>query len=336
MRRLLSPALVLIFAAPAAAQLDGSFTLRANDRDDRVHVNLQYADGRSNHGRSFERSEFSDVSRNGDRISFTLRRDPGTFKFEGRGTMDRAAGWYDFAANTEFGRELERLGFRGADAKALFVFALDDLTVVKVKQLKQLVSDDLDTEDLVRLINHGAGVKYIQSMTDMGFKRLTSDEYRRARDHGVSAEFAREMADLGIKLPLDELIRMRDHGVSPEYVKGMRDAGFKVGHDELVRARDHGVSADFLKRMRDLGYDRLSLAEYIRMRDHGVSPDYVEAMRAEGFKNLSADDLIRLRNHGISANYVRRVKELFKESPSVDQIIRLRTRGDIGSRDQEP
>jgi hypothetical protein len=331
MLRVTLPLAILLFVStPAAAQMDGAFTLRQSRDDKQVNLNLQYGDGRSNYGRNFDRAEFSDVNRAGDRITFALRRAAGTFTFDGKGSMDRAAGSYDFAPNQDFRREMERAGFAELDDKAMFVFALDDLTVARVKQLQGLVSDKLDTTQLVRLINHGAGVRYVQAMTDSGFKNLTSDEYRRARDHGVSADFAREMADLGIKLPLDELVRMRDHGVSADYVRAMRDAGHKVSHDELVRARDHGVTADFITRMSKLGFDGLSLSEYVRMRDHGVTADYVEAIRDAGLSKFSASDIVRLRDHGISANYVRRTKELFKETPSVEQIIRLRTRGDIG------
>ena len=330
MKLLSLPVFFLAMVVPAATQLDGAFTLRSSDKDDRVSLNLQCEDGRSNFGRMVERSAFTEIVRAGDRVTFNLRREPGTFAFEGRGTMDRASGSYLFTANPQFVRQMETLGYRELEPSALFVLALDDLTVAKVKQLEQMVSNKLDTGELVRLINHGAGHKYIQAMTDLGFKNLTSDEYRRARDHGVSESFVREMADLGMKLSLEELIRTRDHGVTPEYVRAMRDAGFKVSHDELVRARDHGVSADFLGRMRGLGYDRLSLDEYIRMRDHGVTPDFVESMKEVGYTQLTAGELVRLRDHGVSASYVRRVKDRVKESPSVEEIIRMRSRGEHG------
>jgi len=319
---------IAIAIAPAAAQLDGSFTLRSTERDDRINLNLQY-DGNSNYGRTLERSALSDVNRTGDRITFTMRREPGTFKFDGRGSLERASGWYDFEPNSSFRQEMERLGFRNIDSKDLFVFALDDLTAARVNQLKALVSNELDTDELVRLINHGAGVRYIQAMTDAGFKKLTSEEYRRARDHGVSADLAREMADLGMTLPLDELIRTRDHGVTPDYVRAMRAAGFKVELGEMVRARDHGISTDGLRRMRELGYRDLPLSEYIRMRDHGVTADFIESMSAEGYKNLSPAELVRLRDHGVTAGYVRRIKEMLKETPSVEQIIRMSSGGDI-------
>ena len=334
MRILLVPVLLATFAAPAAAQLEGAFTLSRWDKDPdgRVHLNLVYNDGHSNYGRMVDPSALTDVVRTGDRITFALRREPGNFTFEGRGSLDRASGWYGFTGNQEFRQQLEKLGFRDIEPKALFVFALDDLTVAKVRQLQQLVSNKLDTTELVQMINHGAGFNYVQAMTALGFKNLTSDEYRRARDHGVSESYVREMADLGLKLSLADLIRTRDHGVTADYVREMRSAGFQVSHEELVRARDHGVTAEFLRRMRDFGYDKLSLDEYIRLRDHGVTPEYVQAMRDLGYTSLTADELVRMRDHGVTTNFVRRMKELLKESPSAEQLIRLRSHGDPGSR----
>ena len=331
MRLALIPLSLLLSVSPAIAQSDGAFTLRSSsERDDRVNLNLQYNDGRSNYGRTIERREFSDVKPDGERITFVLRRAAGTFRFEGRGSMDRASGWFEFSPDASFQREMERLGFAGLDTKALFVFALEDLSPEKVKQLQALVSDRLDTDQLIRMINHGAGLTYVQAMTEAGYKKLSSDEYVRARDHGVSTSYVREMGELGIKLPLNDLVRLRDHGVSVEYVRAMRAAGHDVSPEDLVRARDHGVSADFIKRMAALGHDKLPLNTYVKMRDHGVSAEYVEDMRDAGMTALSADELIRLRDHGISANYVKRMRELFKETPTAEQIIRLRTRGDIG------
>jgi hypothetical protein len=316
---------------PAAAQLEGAFTLRSVDNDDRLSLNLVY-DGHSSYGRTVARSALTDVLRTGDRITFTLRREPGTFTFDGRGSLDRAAGSYVFAPNQGFAADLAKLGFRGIEAKALFVFALDDLTVAKVRQMQEMVSNALDTEELVQLINHGAGVTYIQAMTDLGFRKLPSDDYRRARDHGVSESFVREMAGLGMKLSLHDLIRSRDHGVTPEYVRAMRSAGLQATPEDLVRARDHGVGAEFLRQMRDLGYDKLSLDEYVRLRDHGVSAEYVQTLRDLGYAKLTTNELVRLRDHGVTASYVRRVKDLLKEAPSVEELIQMRSQGAFGSR----
>ena len=329
---LLLPLVLAASALPASAQQDGAFTLRAWGKDDRLNLNLVYEDGHSNYGRMVERSALSDVVRTGDRITFAIRREAGTFTFDGRGTLERASGWYGFAPNQSFRTEMEKLGYRDIEPKHLFVFAMDDLTVAKVKHLQQLVSNKLDTAELVQLINHGAGFTYVQAMTSLGFKNLTSGDYRRARDHGVSESYVREMADLGMKLPLDDLVRLRDHGVNPEYVRGMRTAGFDVSSDELVRARDHGVNVEFLQRMRDFGFTGLALADYIRMRDHGVTTEFVQAFRDLGYTTLTPNELVRLKDHGVSASYARRIKDLMKESPSVEQLVRMRSGGDFGSR----
>ena len=112
----------VVAIAPASPQLDGSFTVRSTERDDRINLNLQY-DGNSNYGRTLERSALSDVSRNGDRISFTIRREPGTFKFEGRGSLDRASGWYDFEPNPNFDYKNAKsmLKFFGKTAGAMWI-----------------------------------------------------------------------------------------------------------------------------------------------------------------------------------------------------------------------
>ena len=312
--RFLAVALILLSApAPVAVQADGAFTLRATGSDNRVNLNLQSGgaeglrsesrEGHSNYGRTIERSAFTVTNQRDGQLAITLRRDAGTFTLEGRGSMERASGWYTFTPNPAFKKDIEGLGFRQVNDRALFVFALDDLTIDGLKQLQRLVSNTPDTDELVRLINHGAGVRYIQAMTDAGFTKLTTEEYRRARDHGVSADFARGMADLGMKLSLDDLIRSRDHGVSLDYVRAMRASGFDVSHDELVRMRDHGVSASYVESLRELGYSK-----------------------------LSADELVRLHDHGVTAGYVKRIQDLFKERPSVEQLISLRSGGDITRR----
>ena len=115
MRILLVPVVLAAFAAPAAAQLEGAFTLSRwdKDTDGRVHLNLVYNDGHSNYGRMVERSALTDVVRTGERITFALRREPGTFTFEGAvrwiapqvgtaspGTRNFASNWRSWGSAT--------------------------------------------------------------------------------------------------------------------------------------------------------------------------------------------------------------------------------------------
>ena len=93
------------------------------------------------------------------------------------------------------------------------MFALDDLTVAKVRQLQQLVSNRLDTAELVQMINHGAGFNYVQAMTGLGYTNLTASELVRMRDHGVTASYVRRVKELFKESPsAEQLIRMRSDG----------------------------------------------------------------------------------------------------------------------------
>lgn len=250
--RLMPLAVLLLAAAPAAVSVpsqnrtdgfDGAFTIRASRDSTQLNLNFQYEDGRSNYGRNFNRADFTNVAPAGDRITFILRREPGTFSFEGKGTLERAAGWYSFAPNHEFARAVEKLGFRDIDAKALFVFAMDNLTIEKIRRLQKLVSDDLDSETLVRLINHGAGAEFIDSMSQMGFRNLSSDEYR----------------------------RMRDHGVTPDYVESLKDVGYSnLSAAQLVRLRDHGVTATYVRRVKEMLKEAPTVEELVRLRNTGA------------------------------------------------------------------
>ena len=355
---------VLPAAASAQETIEGAFTARFEAS--RVHLNLQTTldfdgnrsrSGWSNYGRTLELANVGAIDRSSGRVRFTLRREAGTFTFDGRGSGSRASGDFTFTPSRTFAQNMDRLGYDDLNAANLFVFALEDVTVAGTRQLEQQVSDRLDTRQLVRMINHGAGPRYVNEMTGAGFRDLDSDEYVKARDHGVDADFAREMRELNLRLSLSELIRSRDHGVNAEFARQMRQydrdmtheemirsrdhgvsaefiremhaLGHRASHDELVKARDHGVSPDFIREMEELGYRDLPLADYVRFRDHGVNADFAHELAELGYKSLTPNQLVRLRDHGVTARYVRRAKELFREPPTVEQLIKLRSSGAI-------
>jgi hypothetical protein len=347
----------------AQAALDGFFTARFEG--DRVHLSLQVErdwrsgrTGRSSYGRTLERSALSAFDRSADGVQFTLQREAGRFVFRGRGSQSRVSGTFEFTPNPSFQQELSRLGFADLEPNNLYIFALEDVTVSGVRQLQTQVSDELTTAQLVRMINHGAGPRFVREMNDLSFRRLASSEYVRARDHGVSPDFVRGMREAGIRLSLNELIRSRDHGVGPEFVQDMRELGLDLTHDEMVHARDHGVSPEFVRDMRalghrdshqqivrardhgvspqyirefhELGYDNLPLSDYVRFRDHGVSADFVRGLSDLGYKSLTPGQLVRLRDHGVTVSYVRGILGQFREAPSVEQLVRLRSSGYSG------
>ena len=330
-RSILIPlAAVLCTAAATQAQsrIAGDFELERG-RDGRYHINFkQDRTGRGNWamGRTFESGEI-DIRTSGNSVTFELHREAGVIRGTGRGDREDAYGDFTFEPAAGYRQAMSRLGFNDMDVQDQFSLAIDDLTTAEASELREMVSDRLNTTQLIRMVHHGAGHSYVRTMTQLGFRNLDSDEYVRSRDHGVTASYVREMRDAGFRLGLDELITTRDHGVTPEYISGMRALGFDGSHSEMVRARDHGVTPDYVRGLQRAGFTDLSLAEYTKMRDHGVTADYAEDIAREGYKGLSASQIVRLRDHGVSASYIRRVKSRLREEPSLDEIIRLRSRG---------
>jgi beta-lactamase regulating signal transducer with metallopeptidase domain len=296
-------------------------------------------------------------STNASDVKFDLKREAGTFSFEGAFVAGLGTGTYTFTPSPDFLAELARrkleqpavadvqrlaladigvatfdalaaAGYPGANA-AEVVRALDHgVTLDYARAMGQAGYRLERLEDLVVLRNHGVSPQYVRELRELGLQRLSPADLVRARDHGVSPDYIRGLRALGyLQLSLDGLVRARDHGVSVDYVTGMRDLGLAdVSLEELARARDHGVSVEYVSQLRMLGY-RLTLDELTRARDHGVSVDYIQGLRARGYDKLTLEDLIRLRNHGVSTEYLDKLSALGIAHPSIADLVAMRNRG---------
>jgi beta-lactamase regulating signal transducer with metallopeptidase domain len=287
---------------------------------------------------------------------YTLKRDAGTFDFDGVIRSGAGGGTFSFTPSATFGDELVRRGFSrptpfelGTLAWADIGFAfIDDLNALKYEKptLKQLVNgaqhgvtrpyvremSDLgyrvgSIDALIRLRDHGVDAGFVRGMRAEGFDALTVDELVRSRDHGIDPAYIRDLRALGYRLNLNRLVDARNHGIDGGYVREMGAAGFaKLSLDELVNARNHGIDAGYVRGLRELGY-QLTLDELVNARNHGIDPGFINEIASAGYPHLSLADLIRLRNHGIDAKTVDQLKKRGVDHPSIDRLIELRNRG---------
>jgi beta-lactamase regulating signal transducer with metallopeptidase domain len=290
-------------------------------------------------------------------VRFTLRRDAGTFTFNGILGGGVGAGTYTFAANPSFAAELEKRGFGRPTEKEQYQMARSDVSLAFVDELKAQNYTGVTTPELVRAGDHGVNSEYLRAMSELGYRvgsldtlitlrdhgvspeyvrqlqelgyqKLTVDELRTARDHGVTPEYVRQLVDLGYKLSIDELRNARDHGVTAEFARGMKDLGHaSLTMQQLVNIRDHGVTPEYARQMSDLGLSKVSVDQLVNMRDHGVTPDFVGELSALGYKGLDVDALVRLRDHGVTPGYVRELKDLGYTGLPADELVMLRDHG---------
>jgi len=182
------------------------------------------------------------LSASGNNVRFQLKRDAGTFNFEGWFKEGNGSGHFTFSPSSSFANELARQGFGKPTDEQLLSLAMSDTGLAFINELKAQGYDTATVEQLVRMGNHGVRLEYLQGLKSLGYSVKTTDLVVRMKDHGVNASFIKEIKDLGYS---------------------------NTSTEQLVRLKDHGVSAAYIRRMKERGYADLSLDEFIRLRDRG-------------------------------------------------------------------
>ena len=332
--------------APAAQQIGipqdrqaGTWEIRQTSTEGIVHLRLAELNSSTGTNTPIQRLEgltAAQLTGAGGPVQFQLRRDAGTFAFEGVVRNGIGAGAFSFAPDPNFPSELARRGFARPTALEQYQLARHDVGYAFLDELNKLGYAKPQTSELVRAGQHGVSVDLCARD---GRARLPA-RLARAADHtqgprcdsclrpgacepGVQGAFRRRSpprarsrhlpgvrrepcATPGIAdSTMEQLVNAKDHGVSSEYAREMRQLGYGVPIDELIRSRDHGVSLDFVRDMAALGYASLPLDALVRLRDHGVTPKYVQELKALGYDRVAIEDLVTLRDHGLTADRVR-------------------------------
>ncbi len=342
--------------AQDAAATSGAWEIQPSEKAGRVYLELRQK--HSNNGREVPLSSLQGLSASASGpVTFTLKRDAGTFSFEGTVRNGSGAGAYTFTPSAAFADALQKRGIGRPTAAQQHEMAKSDVSLALLDDLTAQGYEKPTIDDLVRagqhgvdpdfvhgmgqlgyrvgtvqaLINmrdHGVTPDYVQGLMAQGLPKLSADDLVRARDHGVTPDYVQAMRQAGYgSVAVDGLVNARDHGVDPEYVKAMSTFGYtKLPLESLVNARDHGISADYMKAMADLGFTSLPLDTLINARDHGITPDYTRALRDLGYR-LEIQDLVRAQDHGVTPDYVKELKSLGYDQLSIDDLIKLRDHG---------
>ncbi|MEO8576317.1 MAG: hypothetical protein ABI556_06450 [Gemmatimonadales bacterium] len=269
-------------ADPLPAQRDGrgDWRLDYNDTQQRIQLTFENFDehgGRSSTSfpvplTSLEGLSISQLLGPTTPVRFSLKRDAGTFSFDGRAGSGWGRGVFGFRADPQFRDQLARRGYERPDTDEQFELALHDVGYSLVDELKAQGYRRPSIEGLITMGQHGARFDFIRALAQLGYKLGDTDKLVDLRDHGVTPSFAEGLRDQGHKgLSADDLVNARDHGVTPSFAEGFRQLGYTPSLSDLVRLRDHGVTVEFAKRARDRRGSNLALDELVRMRDRGDS-----------------------------------------------------------------
>jgi beta-lactamase regulating signal transducer with metallopeptidase domain len=259
---------------------------------------------------------------------YSLKRDAGTFDFEGTVRSGLGGGTFSFTPSGTFPEELVRRGFARPTLLELGTLAWSDIGFAFLDELDAQKYVRPTLQQLVSGAQHGVNRTYVRELTALGYQLGGIDALIHLRDHGVDARFIRDMQTQGFTgLPAEALVRTRDHGVDSGYIRDLRALGYgPLTLDQLVSTRDHGIDPGYVRDMQALGYTGLSLERLIGARDHGIDPGYVRALRQMGYQ-LTLDELIAARDHGVDAGYINEMASAGYQHPSLVQLIKLRDHG---------
>jgi beta-lactamase regulating signal transducer with metallopeptidase domain len=324
-------------AAPAVAQSaspaalgGGTWQIRLADDGRSAHLTISASPG-SSYGTTIplnrvERLE-AILKGPGGPARYTLKRDAGTFDFDGVVRAGAGGGTFTFTPSATFADELVRRGFSRPTPLESGTLAWSDVGLAFLDELNAQKYERPTLQQLVNGARHGVTPTYLNEMSGLGYRVGTLDALVRLRDHGIDPAFVRGMQGQGMRnLSVDELVRSRDHGVDPQFIEGLRALGYNLNMDQLVDARNHGIDPGYVSELRELGY-QLRLDELVDARNHGVDPGFIREMASAGYQHPSLADLIRMRNHGVNARTVERLKSRGYEHPSIDRLIELQSRG---------
>jgi beta-lactamase regulating signal transducer with metallopeptidase domain len=315
----------------AQENLPGTWELRPTEKEGVVHLRLMELNSSNGSNVPVDQLEgltAAQLAGPGGPVQFRIRRDAGTFTFEGVLRSRVAAGTFSFSPNPSFPAELARRGFAQPTAREQYQMARHDIGFAYIDELSKQGYAKPPTAELVRAGQHGVNLTYLREMGALGYRLGSLDPLITLRDHGVTSDYVRGLADLGYKqLPADDLRKARDHGITPDYVRGMRDSGYgSLTMEELVNARDHGVTPEYVRELGEAGHRKLALEQLIRVRDHGVGGQYARDMRQLGFA-APIEELVRARDHGVTVEFVREMAALGYTNLTLDNLIRIRDHG---------
>ncbi|HEV7668509.1 MAG TPA: M56 family metallopeptidase [Thermoanaerobaculia bacterium] len=277
-------------------------------------------------GETYEAKDLVGLTAGPD-VRFELRREAGTFLFEGRFGGAKGSGTFTFQPNPAYPREMATLGYT-VEPERQMEMAIQDVSVSFAREIKSLGFRDTTLDQLVQLRIQGVTAEYARALGGLGIADLSAEQLIQLKIQGVSPDWVRGLNTAGYRdLSADQLVQLKIQGVSAEWVQGLTAAGSgDLSADELVQLRIQGVSAEWVRGLADAGYRDLSPDQLVQLKIQGVSGAWVRELADAGFPRGSADELVQLKIQGVTGPFVRQAVSRYGKL-SADDLVRLKISG---------
>jgi hypothetical protein len=165
--------------------------------ENKVHLAMRYisqhdvASGFSSNGFQVSPEQLVGLTRDqamstGAHVQFQLKRDAGTFNFDGWFKEANGSGHFTFTASAPFAAELNKQGYATPTDEQLLSMAMNDVRFALISELKAQGYEQPSLKQLVDMGNHGVRLEYVQGLKSLGYNLKSIDFLIEMKDHGVN------------------------------------------------------------------------------------------------------------------------------------------------------
>lgn len=263
---------------------------------------------------------------NDSNLKFQLKRDAGTFLFEGVFKGGNGSGDYTYIPDPFFLNKMRGLGYNNISPDNQFLMAVHDIGVSLVQDLTALKGGPVSFDELIRTGREGVSSDFIRELRASGIEPKSEKQVAEMRRSGVSESFVSDLEAMGYERPsAEELINLRWVGVNIAFIKEMEAIGYKRPPlNKLTEMKFQGVTISFIKELEAMGYKNPPIDQLLGMKFFGVTPTFIKEMESYGYRGLPIDLITCLRIQGVTIDFIRQATESGHKRISLRELVRLR------------
>jgi hypothetical protein len=281
---------------------------------------------------NFKLSELSAVPRD-QKADFTISRDAGTMKFNGKFDGDQGYGHYKFEANKEFEVYVGSQGVTDMDHQDEFAFFVLNITRDYVSMLKRNGFGNISKNEMISMAALKVDEPFIKYWKENGYPDISASDLVSAKALGVDGKYIQEIHRAGYPhISYNQLISFKAQGITGVYIRGLRK-GEKPGEVSLPSPEDVSsykalnVDSSYLQGLRAAGYDNIPFNEVTSMKSLNITPEYVKGFNQIGYKDLSPNDLVSFKSLDITPEFVKGFKDIGYNDIPANELMSLKSLG---------
>ena len=287
---------------------------------------------------NFQLSELSSVPKD-QKGDFTITRDAGTMKFNGKFDGNQGYGHYKFVSNKEFSDYVGGEGITNVDYQDEFAFFIINITKNYVKMLKDNGYGHITKNEMISMAALKVDESFIKYWKENGYPNITANELVSAKALGVDGEYVTEIHKAGYpNISYNQLISFKAQGITGAYIRGLKKANLNEGKstseatsmpsaEDVSSFKALNVDSNYIAGLKNAGYANVPMNELTSMKAVGVTPEYARGMAALGLKDISANELVSLKSLGVTADYIKSFQDEGYKDISTNELMSVKSLG---------